>query len=101
MSQCDKDADNPIRLRIRMGLFIFVSLPLLDIGQRQPSSSDSYLITSAQTAAGLLAMMTHGRLEDRLGPSRTRGYPVRPYDFGHECVHVASLVCAWWQVTVS
>jgi hypothetical protein len=46
-------------------------------------------------------MMTHGRLEDRLGPSRTRGYPVRRYDFGHECVHVASLVCAWWQVTVS
>ena len=69
------------------------------IGQRQASSSDSYLITSAQTAAGLLAMMTHGRLEDRLGPSRTCGYPVRPYDFGHECVHVASLVCAWWQVT--
>ena len=46
-------------------------------------------------------MMTHGQLEDRLGPSRTRGYPVRPYDVGHECVHVASLVCAWWQVTVS
>jgi len=46
-------------------------------------------------------MMTHGRLEDRLGPSRTRRYPVRPDDVGHECVHVASLVCAWWQVTVT
>lgn len=44
--------------------------------------------------------MTHGWLEDRLGPFRTRGCLVRRYDIGHVCVHVASLVCAWWQVTV-
>ena len=99
VSQCDEDADNPIRLRINTGIFIFMSLQLM--GKGNPHLViDCYLITSEQTAAELLAIMTHGWLEDRLGPSRTRGYPVRPYDIGHECVHVASLVRAWWQVTV-
>jgi len=32
VSQCDEDADNPIRLRIRTGIFIFVGLSLLNNG---------------------------------------------------------------------